>query len=143
MTRYINPESGSNFRNKLLKSIVITIREHGKHSAVDEDTKDMIAFIILSLQKITDSIDDSITAWEKRDYWIKADHLRLEWEWAIDLSSGLYQALEEDDWNRISSLIISLALKCKNIRLPSKPNSSKLWIGAYGSLMRSRKKGAV
>lgn len=143
MTRYINPESGSNLRNKLLKSIVITIREHGKQSAVDEDTKDMIAFIILSLQKITDSIDDSITAWEKRDYWIKADHLRLEWEWVIDLSNGLYQALEEDDWNRISSLIVSLALKSKNIRLPSKPNSTKFWIGAYDNLMRSRRKGAV
>jgi hypothetical protein len=143
MTRIIKIEGGSTLRIKLLKSIIITIRELGKQSDVDGDTKDMIAFLILSLNLITGTIDEAVVAWEKRDYWLKADRFRLEWEWAIKSSNGLYQALIDDDWASISSLIPIIAGKCRNIKLPVKSSSLKLWAGAYNNLMRSNKKGAT
>ena len=143
MTRLIKTESGTTLRNKLLKSIIITIRELGKQSEVDSDTKDMIAFIIISLQEITDTIEEAVVAWEKRDYWVKADRFRLDWEWAIISSNGLYQALLGDDWASISSLIPIIAGKCRNIKLTSKSSSMKIWVGAYDNLMKSNKKGAV
>ena len=143
MTHFIKTESGTTLRNKLLKSIIITIRELGKQSEVDSDTKDMIAFIILSLQMITDTIEEAVVAWEKRDYWLKADRFRLDWEWAIKSSNGLHQALINDDWASISSLIPIIAGKCRNIKLTSKSSSLKIWVGAYNNLMRSDKKGAV
>ena len=143
MTRYIKTESGSTLRNRLLKSIIITVRELGKQKEANDDTKDMIAFIILALRRITETINEAITVWEKRDYWLKADRFRLDWEWAVNLSNGLYQALLEDDWASISSLIPTLAFKCKNIKVPSKSISSKVWVGAYNNLMQSNKKGAT
>ena len=143
MTRYIKIESGSTLRNKNLKSIIITIRELGKQSEVDSETKDMIAFIILSLQMITETIEEAVVAWEKRDYWLKADRFRLDWEWVIKSSNGLYRALLDNDWANISSLIPIIAAKCRNIKLTSKSSSLKIWVGAYDKLMRSNKKGAA
>ena len=143
MTHYIKTKSGLTFRNKLLKSIIITIRELGKQSEVDSDTKDMIAFIILSLQMITGTIEEAVVAWEKRDYWLKADRFRLDWEWVIKSSNGLYRALLDDDWASISSLIPIIAAKCRNIKLTSKSSSLKIWVGAYNNLMKSNKKGAA
>jgi flavin-dependent dehydrogenase len=143
MTHYIKTESGSTLRNKLLKSIIITIRELGKQGEVDNDTKDMIAFIILSLHLIAETIEEAVAAWEKRDYWLKADRFRLEWEWVIRSSDRLYHALMNDDWESISTLIPTIAAKCRNIKLTSKPSSLKIWAGAYDKLLKSKKKGAA
>jgi hypothetical protein len=41
-------------------------------------TKDLVAFIVLSLQEINNTIDSSVEAWEKRGYWIKADRFRMD-----------------------------------------------------------------
>ena len=38
--------------------------------------------MVLALEEIAVSIDVSVQAWEKRDYWVKADRFRMEWEWA-------------------------------------------------------------
>jgi hypothetical protein len=140
MTRYIKTESGSSLRAKLLKSIIFTIRELGKQNEVDSETKDMIAFIILSLQKVSESIEEAVVAWEKRDYWLKADRFRLDWEWVNKSSIELYHALLEDDWSRISSLIPFIAGKCGNVKLSSKSNTGKVWTGAYNNLICNNKK---
>jgi hypothetical protein len=143
MTRFIKTESGATLRNKLLKSIAITIRELGKQSSADSNTKDMIAFIILSLKKVSETIEEAIIAWEKRDYWLKADRFRLDWEWALKTSNELYMALLVDDWAVIASFIPVIADKCRNIKLTSRSNISKIWVGAYNTLMKSNKKGAT
>ena len=140
MTHFIKTESGSTIRNKLLKSIIFAIRELGKQSEVDSDTKDMIAFIILTLQMITNTVEEAVVAWEKRDYWLKADRFRLDWEWAIKSSNGLYLALLNDNWANISSIIPIIAGNCRNIKLTSKASSLKIWVGAYDNLMSSNKK---
>ena len=37
------------------------------------------------LEAIDESIEQSVAAWEKRGYWLKADRFRQEWRWAGDL----------------------------------------------------------
>ncbi len=143
MTRFIKTESGATLRNKLLKSIAITIRELGKQNSVDSNTKDMIAFIILSLKKVSETVEEAITAWEKRDYWLKADRFRLDWEWTIKTSNGLYSALMADDWVIIASLMPVIADKCRNIKITSRSNTSKIWVGAHNNLNKQNKKGAA
>jgi hypothetical protein len=135
MSRFITTESGVALRNKLLKSIAITIRELGQQDSVDLNTKDMIAFIILSLKKISGSVEDAIRAWEKRDYWLKADRFRLDWEWTQKTSNELQKALLAEDWANTALLISVISVKCKNIKLNSKSNSMKIWTGAYNQLM--------
>ncbi len=82
MSRVINPDSVGKERTRLTKSIVLCIRELAKQSDVTAETKDQAAYIALALQAIADGIDVSVAAWEKRDYWVKADKFRMEWMWA-------------------------------------------------------------
>ncbi|RJP49310.1 MAG: hypothetical protein C4586_07630, partial [Anaerolineaceae bacterium] len=81
MSRVINPDSVGKERTRLTKSIVLCIRELAKQAEVTSETKDQAAFIALALQAIADGIDVSVVAWEKRDYWVKADKFRMEWMW--------------------------------------------------------------
>ena len=67
-------ESNSTLRNRLMKSIVLAIRELFKKSEFDDDSLDLISFIIVALNQINDTIEQSAVAWEKRNYWIKADN---------------------------------------------------------------------
>jgi hypothetical protein len=143
MTRLIKTDSGATLRNKLLKTIAIMIRELSKQNSVDNRTKDMIALIVLSLRKITETNEVAIVAWEKRDYWLKADHFRLEWEWAQKAANQLQDALLEDNWELIASVVPIIASKCNKIKLNAKASSLNIWAGAYDNLKKSKIKGAA
>ena len=61
----------------------------------DKTTKDLVAFVILALREIAAGIEKSVTAWEKRGYWVKADKYRMDWEWSREKSQracGSFQA---------------------------------------------------
>ncbi|HKI53793.1 MAG TPA: hypothetical protein VJ987_06685, partial [Anaerolineales bacterium] len=82
MSRLIKTDTVGKDRTRLSKGIVIAIRELAKQNEVTTESKDLAAFIALALQTIADGIDESVAAWEKRDYWVKADRFRMEWRWA-------------------------------------------------------------
>jgi len=97
VSRLINPDSVGKERTRLSKSIVLCIRELAKQSQVTTETKDQAAFIALALQAIAEGIDASVAAWEKRDYWVKADKFRMEWMWAGQYAAKLKDAVLADD----------------------------------------------
>lgn len=76
-------------------------------SKVTPEAKDIAAFIALALQAISDGVDVSVAAWEKRDYWVKADKFRMEWRWAGMLAEKMKSAVLGDDWATIASLLPS------------------------------------
>ena len=47
----------------------------------DKLCKDICAVIAINLKRIDADVDKSATAWEKRDYFFKADELRREFLW--------------------------------------------------------------
>ena len=73
MSRVINPDSAGKQRVQLTKAIVLSIRELAHQKDTGAETRDLAAFISSALKTISEGIDASVTAWEKRDYWIKAD----------------------------------------------------------------------
>ncbi|MFN8387184.1 MAG: hypothetical protein U0V48_06705, partial [Anaerolineales bacterium] len=73
MSRVINPDSAGKDRARLSKAIVLAVRELAKQTEVTQEAKDIAAFISLALKTISEGIDTSVAAWEKRDYWVKAD----------------------------------------------------------------------
>ena len=77
MGRVINIESSGKERNKLTKSIVKAIRELMNQQKTDTLTHDLAAFIAISLEEIYQTVDVSVTAWEKRGYWLKADEVQV------------------------------------------------------------------
>lgn len=123
-------------RNRLSRGIVLAIRLLMEQGAPDDDSLDKIAFVVLALNKIAESVDASATAWEKRDYWVKADAFRMEWEWVLDSSERLKDALLAKDWAQIASELILVGQKLNKVQISPKNRIGEPWIGAYAALRK-------
>lgn len=139
MSRVINPDSVGKERTRLTKSIALCLREMAKMQEVTPEAKDMAAFIALALQSIMEGIDASVAAWEKRDYWVKADKFRMEWMWAGQLAPKMKDAVLADDWAAIAMLMPQIAAKLGNIIVSDNHRLGKPWHGAYTLLALHRK----
>ncbi len=139
MSRVINPDSVGKERTRLTKSIVLCIRELAKQANVTPEAKDLAAYIALALQAISDGIDTSVAAWEKRDYWVKADKFRMEWLWAGQLAAKMKTAVLTDDWAAIAMLMPQIASRFSKIEVSDNHRLGKPWAGAYTLLAFHRK----
>ena len=139
MSRVINPDSVGKERTRLTKSIVLCIRELAKQSQVTPEAKDLAAFIALALQSISEGIEVSVAAWEKRDYWVKADKFRMEWMWAGQLANKMKAAVLGDDWATIAMLMPQIASKFGKMIVSDNHRLGKPWVGAYTLLALHRK----
>lgn len=139
MSRVINPDSVGKERTRLTKSIALCLREMAKMKEVAADTKDMAAFIALALQSIAEGIDASVAAWEKRDYWVKADKFRMEWMWAGQTAAKMKEAVLKDDWAAVAMLLPQIAAKLGNVVVSENHRLGKPWQGAYALLALHRK----
>lgn len=134
MSRVINPDSAGKERTRLTKAIVIAIRELTKQSEPNAETRDLAAFIALSLQTIAEGIDVSVAAWEKRDYWIKADRFRMEWAWASLMGEKVKKALLDEDWGNVAMLSAQIAQKLQKVKVSDHHRMGTPWVGAYKHL---------
>jgi hypothetical protein len=134
--RVINPEGAGKQRNLLLKSVVLALRELTLQEAVSDTTKDLAAYIVLSLQAVTNTIDMSVEAWEKRGYWLKADRFRLDWAWAEKLGRSMEQALVKNDWQAVAIDAAQIAQKLNGVSLPRRHRLGTPWEGAWKKLMK-------
>jgi len=139
LSRVINPDSVGKERTRLSKSIVLCIRELAKMKEVTSEAKDMAAFISLALQSITEGIDSSVAAWEKRDYWVKADKFRMEWMWAGQSAVKMKDAVLSDDWAAVAMLIPQIAQRFNKIEVSDNHRLGTPWKGAYTLLALHRK----
>jgi c-di-AMP phosphodiesterase-like protein len=132
--RIINPESAGKERTQLTKAIVLAVRELAKQSDVTSEAKDLAAFITLALKTISDGIDVSVAAWEKRGYWVKADRFRMEWLWTGQVADKMKVAIFTDDWGTIAMLMPQIAQKLNKIMVSDHHRLGKPWVGAYQQL---------
>jgi hypothetical protein len=139
LSRVINPDSVGKERTRLSKGIVLCIRELAKQTSVTAEVKDMAAYIALALQAIADGIDASVVAWEKRDYWVKADKFRMEWLWAGQSAEKIKTAVLADDWAVVAVLMPPVASKFNRIVVSDNHRLGKPWAGAYTLLALHRK----
>ena len=139
MSRVINPDSVGKERTRLIKSIVLCIRELAKQAKVTPETKDQASFIALALQSISDGVDASVAAWEKRDYWVKADKFRMEWMWAGSMAEKMKTAVLSDDWVSIASFLPQIASRFNKVEVSDNHRLGKPWGNAYALLALHRK----
>ena len=139
MSRVINPDSVGKERTRLIKSIVLCIRELAKQAKVTPETKDQASFIALALQSISDGVDVSVAAWEKRDYWVKADKFRMEWMWAGSMAEKMKTAVLSDDWMSIASFLPQIASRFNKVEVSDNHRLGKPWENAYALLALHRK----
>lgn len=134
----INPDSAGKDRARLSKAIVLAIRELAKQKDVTNEAKDLAAFIALALKTISEGIDVSVLAWEKRGYWVKADRFRMDWMWSGQYADKIKVAIFTDDWGTIAMTIPQIAQKLNKIEVSDNHRLGKPWQGAYGQLTSVR-----
>ena len=134
MSRVINPDSTGKERTRLTKAIVIAIRELVRQSEPNAEARDLAAFIALALQTIAEGIDLSVAAWEKRDYWIKADRFRMEWAWAGQVGEKMKKAVLDEDWGNVAMLSAQIAQKLQKVKVSENHRMGTPWVGAYKQL---------
>lgn len=134
MSRLINPDSAGKDRTRLSKAIVLAVRELAKQNQITQETKDLAAFIALALKNISDGIDASVAAWEKRDYWVKADRFRMDWMWAGQYADKMRTAVIADDWGTVAMLSAQIAQKFGKIEIAQNHRMGKPWVGAFKQL---------
>jgi len=134
MSRIIHTEGAGKDRPRLLKSISLAVRELGQQTSLDEQTLDLLAYLVFALETIAAGIEESVIAWEKRGYWIKADRFRMEWQWAGQLAARLRTALLQENWAEASQLTAQIAQKISHITVPEHHRLGKPWVGAWKRL---------
>lgn len=134
MSRVINPDSAGKERTRLTRAIVLAVRELAKQTQVTQEARDLASFIALALQAISGGIDVSVLAWEKRDYWVKADKFRMEWMWAGQVAAKMKTAVLSEDWGSVAMLSAQTAQKFSRIVVSENHRLGKPWVGSYKRL---------
>ena len=132
-------ESGTTLRNRLARSIVLAIRTLMQQGRPDEKSLDMAAYIVLALEKINETIEAAMIAWEKRDYWVKADQFRQEWSWIEGSQARLKAAVLAQNWPEIATESISIGQRFSKVQIAEKNRIGEPWVGAWNALKRSAK----
>ncbi len=142
MARVFRTQTLAQQRRKLLQMLAQTVRALAQHGQPDDQARDMVAFLILTLDEIAATVETTTAAWEKRDYWLKADQFRLEWEWASRLARALEDALQADDWETITRALAELTPHLAQVKLPKRPRwGPEPWRGAWQAWRAKRAAG--
>ncbi|OJX41518.1 MAG: hypothetical protein BGO78_01960 [Chloroflexi bacterium 44-23] len=134
MSRVINPESSGKERTQKAKGIVKAIRELMTQTEPNQLSKDLAAYIAISLNDIYETIDVSVVAWEKRGYWLKADRFRLDWEWTEQFARQMKEFVLKEDWAGVALLSTKIAQKFQNVQITAKNRIGEPWVGAWKKL---------
>jgi hypothetical protein len=138
LTRIIATESVGQQRHKLRRTIAEALRRLATKQTFDQESLDLAALIVFSLRRLEQGVDQTATAWEKRDYYLKADRFRLEWEWLDDTAYALETALLLGNHDRVPEILAGLFPRFADITIARYTRSSKLWEGCYQRLQSGK-----
>jgi len=138
MSRITNVDgTPSSQRNRLRRTIAEILRRLGSKSSIDAETKDMIAFIVIALRLMNESIEQSCVAWEKRDYYLKADQFRREWTWLTPTADRLEDLIVTEEWSLLPTEMAGLAARFSDVKVNQMTKPASLWQDAYQKLITS------
>jgi hypothetical protein len=131
LSRVINPNQPGKERNRLRRAVALALRELMRESEPTAKTRDLVAFIVLSLDAINVTVNTTVVAWEKRDYWVKADRFRMDWEWAAILGSTMRRAALSEDWTAIAVHVAKISQHLSDVKVSDRHRMGTPWVGAW------------
>ena len=141
MSRLINPDGVGKQRDRLMKGVTLALKTLATRQQIDDEVRDLVAFMALALNEIHETIDVTCLAWEKRDYWLKADQFRREWAWAGRTADKLERVVLGDMWPDLPALMVSLSKPLEKVNLPKRNTLGTPWVGALRKLREEREVG--
>jgi hypothetical protein len=137
MSRVINTSNPGKLRDQYRRTIAEALRHLMFKRSVDDEVPDMAAAIVLALRGIAETVEITVGAWEKRDYYLKADRFRLEWEWVTPAASRLCNVVSHARWNELPAELAGLAPKFSDIRIAKMTRTPESWKSSYQQLVRN------
>lgn len=138
MGRVINTDSTGKQRNQALRSVAELLRRLSQKTEFDDEAKDMVATLVFCFREIEDGIDSSAAAWEKRDYWMKADELRTRCDWVSRMKDQLQTIAFNENWDQLPPIFVKLLPYVSDIKITKMTRKEDLWMGNYARLMREK-----
>ncbi|MHB1318723.1 MAG: hypothetical protein ACYCYF_08920 [Anaerolineae bacterium] len=135
MARIINTANPGKLRSQARRTIAEMLRHLMAKGALDDEARDMLATIVYSLREIDATIEVTTDAWEKRDYYLKADKFRLEWEWAAPAADRLEAVVRLGKWDRLPQEIMGLAQRFADVKIVKFTRAEDAWQGNYRQLL--------
>lgn len=116
-----------------MQQIGATLRHAGEHTVDEAERRDMLAFVALCLEEIAVSVDETCQAWEKRDYWVKADRFRVEWGWVVSGLADLTHHLRADELEAGAMTAAGLGSHLGDVSLPRRNSVNEPWQDAWST----------
>jgi hypothetical protein len=138
MGRVINPDTAGKRRNQLMRSSAEILRLLSQKQGLDEESKDMLAQLVFAMREIDEGVDASAEAWEKRDYWQKAEEFRQKWYWAGVQGDQLKALLFDEKWENLPTLIAKLLPRFAEVKITKMTVKPELWYGNHTLLLTER-----
>ena len=114
--------------------IAAMLRDYSEAERTGEEAFDRAAFIFGQLKILSASIDQTSLAWEKRDYWVKADAFRREWSWVEKPYRTLMDCLSRKEVSPIKRILQDLARVLPPEKTPPKKPPILPWSGSWKKL---------
>ena len=89
-------------------TIAEALRRMASKRTFDQESQDLAALIVFSLRRLEEGVEQTASAWEKRDYYLKADRFRMQWEWLEDTIYALESALLLGQWDKVPEIMAVL-----------------------------------
>lgn len=135
MGRVINTEGAGQQRTYHMRTGAELLCHLSQKETLDSEARDMLATLVFSFRAIEEGIEQSASAWEKRDYYLKADELRRRWDWSGRAESDLEAVLIQERWNDVPAVMASLFPHLSEVTVTKFMRKEKDWAGAYGRLL--------
>jgi hypothetical protein len=136
MSRVISTESPGKVRNQHRRTIAEALRRLSQKSQVDNEAKDLAALIVFCLHGMADTVDRTTRAWEKRDYWMKAERFREKWRWLDPLADELGSVIYKGLWDQLPTVLARLMSHFTDVKVKRMTRKPELWRGAYEKFMQ-------
>lgn len=135
MTRIINTANPGSRRNAARRTIAEILRHLMFKREFDVETQDMAAALVFNLRIIAETVEVTLVAWENRDYFLKADRFRLEWEWVMPAADRLRDLAVAGRWEGLPAELAALAPRFADIRIAKMTRAAESWTGSYPLLL--------
>jgi len=125
-------------RNAHMRSCAEVVRLLAQRESLeDEESRDMVAFLVVNLRGVWTTISESADVWDVKDYPRKAETLRQSWKWSRLIADELEALLRAKSWEQLPLTLMTMAGHLQDIDVSTITRNADWWGGAYRSLMRT------
>lgn len=136
MGRVISIDNPGKTRSQYRRTVAEALRRLSQKPSLDDEARDLAALIVFSLHGIADTVDQAIEAWEKRDYYMKAERFREQWRWLEPCTDELSAIIYEGRWAQLPAVLARLTPYFADVTVTQLTRKPSLWKGAYERFMR-------